>query len=208
MKRARWLATIFAVATALGAIGCADQGSDHTSVSERSESGELGTLALNLQGTDKGGRQYRLRHADFRVTNEFYAWADAGPAVSKVLSSEDSLDQPTLSVLLSPGPYQVVLEGDWYLEVRVDGEWQRVRKAVLLDGAVRFVYIQNRFRSFVSFAIGVDGELIDFRHGELQIGIEIEHPEDSQDAGWWLDSWPPSYDAGVPGRFDGGTIVD
>jgi hypothetical protein len=49
---------------------------------------------------------------------------------------------------------------------------------VLLSPAAQYVYIYHQSTTYVNYAFGVDGKLIDFRHGDIDISISIERPAD------------------------------
>jgi hypothetical protein len=57
-------------------------------------------------------------------------------------------------------------------------------ESVLLTGRQQYAYIDDNSSAEVTYRFGVDGKLIDFRHGDLNIDIAIEHPGDNEpDAG-------------------------
>ena len=66
-----------------------------------------------------------------------------------------------------------------------------MEQAVLLSSPNQYAYIYDGGTTGIAYRFGVDGELIDFRSGELQIGIEIEQRGD-----------PRLPDGGFP--FEGG----
>jgi hypothetical protein len=190
------------VAVALGMAACADAApSDEPAAKEDNQA--LGNLTLNLLGADSDGRQYRLRNGVFGIygSPEFgypYPLSDGGSGYSQSVSTETDPEAPLISLRVVPGQYYINLESqDWYLERQSAGSWERVAQAVLLSSAYQYAYVYDGGVTSVAFRFGVDGELIDFRSGELQVGIEIEQPGEG-----------PGYpDAGgVFGGGDGGFI--
>jgi hypothetical protein len=119
------------------------------------------------------------------------------------VSSEDNLDTARISLTVIPGQYNVELTSpDWYLERNTEGTWERVEQAVLLSPVYQYAFVYDKGVSAVNYRFGVDGELIDFRSGELSIGIEIEQPgEGAPDAGF-----PGGIVGGFGGLFGGGII--
>jgi hypothetical protein len=195
MKKA--YSMLFAVALGVGACGDGDS-SPLSSDIETDQNGEIGDLTLNLTGSDSDGRLYRLRNGEFYIFGypDFPQPADGGfSGFETTVSTETDPDAPVITLRVVPGYYNVAFNtNSWYLERRVDDEWERVEQAVLLTPSSTGVYVSNGFVSQVNFRFGVDGELIDFRAGDLQIGIEIEQPgEGPGDAGF-----PP-----FPGLFGG-----
>ena len=165
--------------------------------SESTDSGH-GSLTLALTGSDSAGIEYRLRNSRIEVSgypdgypiyppifDEDGGVAGGSGGVGGVpgyyyamFSTEDDLDRTEISLRLVPGYYSVILSSwDWYLErTNEEGEWERVEQAVLLTPYYQSAYVWDGGVSRLNFRFGVDGELIDFRSGELQIGIEIEKP--------------------------------
>lgn len=141
--------------------------------------GELGSLSFELTATDTKGRQYRLRQAEFNVQG-YAPWGDGG-VTSTVLSSETDPGAAVISTRLLPGYYNIWLGGNWYIERITANGPERVEKVVLLSEAYQYAYIYHQGTSYVTYRFGVDGELIDFRHGDLNISIGIEQPGDPVD---------------------------
>lgn len=175
------------LALALAGQACAEEDSTTDNTSAPSETAELGSLTLKLTGVDTSGRDYRLRNASFIISPGFpsfpfpfpFPFEDASVGTSTTVSTETNPNAPVIAVELVPGNYNVNLSNpDWFLERAVGGVWQRVDQAVLLSSANQFASIFNGGTTPVAYRFGVDGELIDFRAGELQIGIEIEQPGD------------------------------
>lgn len=199
---------------AVAAFSCADDGSPPADESsEQSEPQEIGNLTLNLTGYDTQGRLYRLRQADFAITqygyypyDDYYggrtppgAYYDGGAGYSTTVSSESDPDADSLTVRLVPGQYYVSLQGSWYVERVTPSGVERVQQVVLLTPSYQYAYVYQGGVSAVVFRFGVDGELIDFRHGDLVIDTEFELPGDNvgYDAGYPYPGYPyPSYDAG------------
>lgn len=183
-----------AIAVSLGAVSCAD--GSHQSY-EQSQQGEetasIGSLSLNLTGADSLGRQYRLRNASFYITSDYYypygemqpgfpapfPGNDGGVGFSTTVSTEDDPDASEISLRLVPGSYFVALEGDWYVERLTPTGPERVEQVVLLTEQYQYAYVYHNGVSNVAFRFGIDGELIDFRHGDLVIDAEFELPGDS-----------------------------
>ena len=136
----------------------------------------LGTLALNLTGSDRHGTQYRLRQAEFDVASYNYYQ----PVQNVItLSTETNPMASTLDAKLPPGTYTVTLSNRlWYLERLSSNGPERVENAVLLSEPSVYSYIYDRGTTDVYFTFGVDGELIDFRSGKLRINIQIELPDE------------------------------
>jgi hypothetical protein len=151
-----------------------------------------GVLTLALTGVDSGGVTYWLRNANFDVTG--YPDGQWSPPIGgmggfaggggeftgyhETFSSDDFADDPTVTLRLIPGYYNVqLLNGDWYLErATAGGPRERVEQAVLLSPYYQSAYVWDGGVATLAYRFGVDGELIDFRNGELQIGVEIEKP--------------------------------
>jgi hypothetical protein len=163
-----------------------------TSVSAPEEA--EGSLSLALIGGDAHGHSYRLRNAEF----EIYGCADysytssgqqagtggnsgqgGGPVCTSIIvSSEDDPDAALITRRLIPGYYNVTLLGGWNLEEQTPAGWTAVGQAILLSPTSQSAYVWDRGQSQVYFSFGVGGDLIDFRHGDLGIGIEVEQPGD------------------------------
>ena len=174
---------------ALAFVGCAES-------SEVDPDTPIGSLTLMLRGTDSSGVTYWLRNAQFEVYGwpEYYPWPqpgggdDAGVAAGAggsgsmgyyhaQFSSEDYPEDTLVTMRLVPGQYYVTLtNGDWYLERGQGDERERVEQVVLLTPQSQYAYVYDQGVSYIGYRFGVDGELIDFRSGELQVGIEIEKP--------------------------------
>jgi hypothetical protein len=158
--------------------------------SDQQQDDVLGTLALNLVGSDRHGTQYRLREAEFDVTQYNYYPQPVQNVIT--LSTETNPMASTLDAKLPPGTYTVTLSNRlWYLERLSSNGPERVENSVLLSEASVYTYIYDRGTTDVYFTFGVDGELIDFRSGKLRVNIQIELPDD--DAG----TPPPDNDAAV-----------
>jgi len=204
MKRLGWL-----LAAAVVCGGCADASNDTDDTPEPAAQSELGGLSLALTSVDSQGRPYRLRNATFSITSDYW-YGDGGLPQTTVLSTEDDPNADQLTTRLVPGYYRVTLGGDWYIERLGAGGPERVQQVVLLDEATQFTYVGQDWNNELRFAFGVDGTLIDFRHGDLTIDISIELPGDGpRDAGPIYPPFP-SYDAGTPIYRDAGIgiIID
>ena len=165
---------------------------------EAEPEGPFGTLKLNLTGSDSRGVQYRLREAEFDVAPYGYYPYPGGPnpntnAEIITLSTETDPDASTLTARVLPGTYTVTLSNRlWFLEKLTDEGYEPVDKAVLLSEASQYVYVYDRSTTDLYFTFGVGGEVIDFRHGDININIRIEHPD--EDGGVPPD---PDQDAGT-----------
>lgn len=165
----------------------------------------LGSLTLMLKGTDSSGVSYWLRNAQFEINGwpEFYPYPqpgsgdDAGVGGAggypgpmggyyyRSFSSEDYPDDTEIRMRLVPGNYNVALvNGDWYLERGTGDARERVEQVVLLTSPYQYVYVYDQGAAYVGYRFGVDGELIDFRSGELVVQIEIEKPGERCNPGW------------------------
>lgn len=201
MKRL-WL--ILAVAIVGGCAPEANEPTDEGLLPVEPEA--LGGLSLSLTSADSQGRAYRLRNATFSIANDYWYY-DGGAPQTTVLSTEDDPSASQLSVRLVPNPYRVTLGGDWYIERLTATGAERVQQVVLLNGDSQYAYVSQNWNTEIHFQFGVDGTLIDFRHGDLSIDIDIELPGDvPADAGGPFRrdaSIPPTFrDAGV------GVIID
>ncbi|HEX6243397.1 MAG TPA: hypothetical protein VFZ61_20935 [Polyangiales bacterium] len=174
-----------AAALFLALAGCNEAASDHEGRGAYQESDALGTLSLPLVSADSSGRLHRLRSAVFGVQRRSYdQWPPQDAGAGIVLSSESDLEAGQINAKLAPGIYDVMLSDGWHIERLADGSWNRVAQTVLLSEAHQTTYVSDRGVSSVEFRFGVDGQLVDFRAGHLQIGISIEQPgEGAPDAG-------------------------
>jgi len=148
---------------------------------------QLGELSLSLIGSDRAGQSYRLRNANFDI-DAYYLTVptedDAGAITHQVVSSDANPDADSIRTRLLPGTYSVRLDNhDWFLEKVGTSGNERVAEAVLLSESQQYAYIYDRGSTEVTFRFGVDGKLIDFRHGDLTIDIAIEHPGDNEQDG-------------------------
>jgi hypothetical protein len=149
---------------------CASDDAAHETTSA-SEVGELGTLQLTLSGQDAMQRSYRLRAATFRV--EGSAFDDPQPILTS-LSSDAEPDAVTLRTRLLSGYYSVTLSSeDWFLERVTPDGFERVAQAVLLSPRTQYAYVQSGQPAQLAFQFGVDGSLIDFVGGQLELGIQV-----------------------------------
>jgi hypothetical protein len=201
---------MIAAALTVAACGTGDSNTD-PSAKDPSEQAGLGTLSLNLVGADSDGRPYRLRSAEFLIqggyNNNPFPNPDGGyDYFETTVSSEDNLAAARITLKLVPGYYDVSLTSPgWYLERNTGGTWERVEQAVLLSSAYQYAYVYDGGVVPVNFRFGVDGELIDFRSGDLSIGIEIEQPgEGAPDAG----GFPGGLFGGIGGLGGLGGLID
>jgi hypothetical protein len=94
------------------------------------------------------------------------------------LSSDDDLNAELITRRLLPGSYNVTLRGDWYLEELQMGQAERVEQAVLLSPVTQYAYVWDGGAQTIYYVFGVGGDIIDFRSGTLNIGIQVEQPGD------------------------------
>jgi hypothetical protein len=187
-----------ALALALAVSGCADQSDDERSPSQNEADDQvvMGSLSLALTATDSKGGQYRLRNANFALSNPFRIWDGGSPEV-KTLSSETDPASPTIRTRLEAGEYMLDLQPGWHIEKQTDKGPVKVDKAVLLTQSSQFLQIVPGWEEEVEYRFGVDGSLIDFRSGALVIRPVIELPGETggQDPCANLD--PYGYGAGI-----------
>ncbi|HEX5658334.1 MAG TPA: hypothetical protein VFX59_14125 [Polyangiales bacterium] len=187
----RWQHSAWMVAAALMCGACAADTGTEEELGEQTEEETVSGLSLALTSVDTQGRAYRLRQATFTISDNAYWYYDGGVSTNPptVLSTESDPDADRLTVRLIPGSYQVALGGDWYLERLGPNGPERVAQAVLLDEPVQYAYVGDGWNYDLDFRFGVDGSLIDFRHGDLNIDISIELP--GEGPGY------PQYDGGI-----------
>jgi hypothetical protein len=174
MRNWLWLAN----ACLLLGTGCSGSISNEERTS--ADGDDVGTLQLSLTGTDSKNQQYRLREATFPIGGTRY---DTNEYVNTSVSSEDDPDSPTLRARLIYGYYLISPPAvGWYLERLTEAGAERVEHAILLSQAGQYAYVQQGTVSQVGFQFGVDGELIDFLGGDLEISIGIQNAPD-RDAG-------------------------
>jgi hypothetical protein len=135
----------------------------------------VGSVQVALTGTDSRMQVYRLRQANFDIQGTRYTDFQS---VYEVASTEDDLDAQSLTIDLVRGAYSVMLRPDWYLE-RVTDSGADPIQAVLLSPASQSVFIERHATSRVAFQFGVDGDMVTFFGGELEIDIEIENAPDA-----------------------------
>jgi hypothetical protein len=182
------IARCLMIALAMTWIGCNGSGSH-----EGAENGPLGALELHLTGTDSHGQQYRLRNAEFNIVG--YSYYGQSNNYDETVSSEADPDAEFIETRLVPGSYYVTLANRlWYLEKLTPNGPERVADAVLLSDTTVYTYVSQNSTSDAYFTFGVDGQVIDFRHGKLRIGISIEHP--NEDDGGTVPEPEPEQDAG------------
>lgn len=174
------------IALAVMWIGCGDNGSHKAAGTE-----PLGALELHLSGTDSHGQEYRLRNAEFNIVD--YSYYGQSNNYNETVSSDTDPNAEFIQTRLVPGQYYVTLSNRlWYLEKLTPNGPERVDNAVLLSDTTVYTYVYENSTSDAYFSFGVDGDVIDFRHGKLRIGISIEHPNED-DAGHVVE---PDQDAG------------
>lgn len=172
---------------------------------ELADPAATGTLSVALVGRDGSGQQYRLRNATFLISGyPDYHDHGAGGApyefYESEVSTETDLDAAVVSQRVVPGYYYVEFQGtSWYLERLVPSGPERIEQAVLLSERTQYTRVYNRSASEIYFRFGVDGELIDFRYGDLNIGIRVETPSGAAGAaGSGGEAWGgPDWDGGA-----------
>ncbi|MGC4093791.1 MAG: hypothetical protein QM756_38990 [Polyangiaceae bacterium] len=178
----------YAAPAVLGLV-CACSGPDQ-------DQGKSGSLSLALTATDSQGELYRLRSATFNINGypDFYFASSGGEGgsssssssfYSETVSTESQPNQPVITRRVVPGYYYVTFDTwqPWYIEhVTADGA-ERVSQSVLLSAPTQWAYVYDRGNSSVFYQFGVNGNVLDFRHGDLSIRIGVEHPDDEGQAG-------------------------
>ncbi len=211
------------MALSLGLAACGEEGDGEGAVAKPHA---RGAVKLALTAADSAGVQYRLRNAEFEIRgypDGYYPgmwWEDDGGVsagaggrpgyppgyVSIVVSTETDPDAAFITTRLIPGSYDIaLLNDDWYLERTTADGVERVEQAVLLSPRYQYVYVWDGGVAYVNFTFGVDGELIDFRSGELQIGISIEKPGEHCPGGGFGGFGGFGGAGGRPGTCPGGS---
>jgi hypothetical protein len=181
-----WHLSIFVMA--LGA-ACSVTSDNDPPGSEAKEA--TGTVQLELIGTDSQGTQYRLRDGVFRIYGypDYYEWSTAGGASGsssssyyyEQVSTEDDPSSPVISRRVVPGYYEIYFAStNWYFEKLTPAGPVRVEESVLLSGRSQSRYVYDGGVANIYYQFGVDGTLIDFRSGDINIGVRIERPDDGQ----------------------------
>ena len=158
---------VLALAAGPALVACSSDDSRSRSplVAERS-----GRMALALSTRGASGSLYRLRQAEFFVSQQS---TDPFSGFALVLSSEEDPLASTLEATLPAGDYSVELFFGWTLEKVVEGEVVTV-DARLLSPAQQLVSILPDEESPVSFRFETEGEVVTFEQGRLVIDIEVE----------------------------------
>lgn len=173
-------------------IAAACSGTNQDGVSKES----TGNLELALSARDSRGELYRLRNATFSIYGyPTYNYPQSGSGeggadtsgyyYSKVVSTETDPTAPFITQRVVPGMYYVNFDTSqpWYIEHVTANGAERVTKAVLLSNSYQYVPVYDRSTTAVYYQFGVDGNVLDFRHGDIVIGIGVEHPDDGGSAG-------------------------
>lgn len=198
---------------------------ESSGVEEVAENAAEGSLTLGLTGLSPSGSSYRLRDAIFQISGcadsidgggyypyPYPAYAGTGGTLPVAgeggggascstfeLSSEDDLDAPSVSKRVLPGYYTIVLLDGWHLERASTGGWADVDRALLLSPKVQQQYVWDQGAAYVNYSFGVDGDLIDFRHGDINIGISVQTPGEVGSTGGYGGSYPYPVPAGRGG---------
>ncbi|MEY4575722.1 MAG: hypothetical protein RL701_425 [Pseudomonadota bacterium] len=169
------------------------------------ESEGHGSLTMALTGVSPTGDTFHLRDATFDISGCAedpngggyyppgypypgpypYPYAGSGSAgtpancLQTSLSSEDDLDAPYITKRVLPGYYTVTLQPGWHLEeLQSGGTWTPIENALLLSAASQSLYVWDQGAAYANYAFGVDGTLIDFRHGDINISISVTRPDE------------------------------
>ena len=191
MKRVLWAA--FAVT--LGSTSCAEELATVGETGSSISVGELGSLTMALTGYDARGRQYWLRNAEFVIRPSASLGYDGGESAATTISTETDPLAETVSLSLTPGLYDVTLQGQYYLEYQTTRGVRRADGVTLLSASTQQAVITPNQATQLLFRFAVD----ESGRGELTIGIDVET---HTDAG--VDGGVPDTDGGLGGGFDGG----
>jgi hypothetical protein len=148
-----------------------------TAESGEQQAGPVGTVEMQLGAVAPSGAAYRLRSANFTVT-------DASGVVVTTLHSEDAdPDAQSISAELPAGTFTITLLDGWYMQ-RQSGE---AVDAALITAASRAVVISDSSTTPVQYSFKVEGEPITFS-GTLDVSIRVGEcrqdpfePNDTQD---------------------------
>jgi sugar lactone lactonase YvrE len=133
------------------------QNSEPSSASE----GVSGTLQLPLVATSNGQR-YRLRNASFVIE---------GPT-PLVLDVEEASDQTLLSAPLVVGSYELMLQGEWFLE-RLDSSGPvRIDASLVSANPIHFEIEASATRA-ITLSFTTAAGAISFEQGTLAVGIDV-----------------------------------
>ncbi len=169
MTKANWVLPILL----WGAFGCSSNGAPP----DASDDGPAGSLSVKLEAVDAQGELYRLRDAQFNIYG--YAW-EGWDYTDINVSSETDPSSPTINTRLLEGSYTVsFLESGWFIEHVTAAGTERVEKVAFLGPRALGAYVYRGTSTPVSFRFGVNGELIDFIGGDLEIGITVEQAPSS-----------------------------
>jgi hypothetical protein len=140
-----------------------DSASDPEALAEANVA--IGTLQLELLGSDAQRQQYRLHAATFDIRGT--PFEDPQP-VTLTLESESQPEAASLRTRLLYGYYDVSLRDDgWYLERLTPEGPERVERAVLLSTRTQYAYVQEGEVAPVGFQFGVDGRMVDFQSASV-----------------------------------------
>jgi hypothetical protein len=165
---------------ALLSFGCSSEPGRSPAAQTPTAEPTLGQLDMELLGSDSAGNPYRLRNATFQIYGNYFfvpVEGDAGD-LSHTVSSDTDPDATTISTRLLPGAYTVTLDNGWFLEKVTATGAERVDQSILLSPSSQYTYVYDRQTTDVIYTFGVDGTLIDFRLGSLNIGFNVEHPNE------------------------------
>jgi hypothetical protein len=155
----------------LAALGCSAEGSD-TGAGKSEEA--TGSIALRLSANDASGETYRLRNASFTINGYSYATGNYVPT-NLTVSSETDPSVPVINTQLLEGPYSVsFFDNGWYIEHLTSAGAEVVAKVAFLGPANQSAFVQRGVSTPVSFNFGVNGDILDFYGGNLEIGITVQ----------------------------------
>lgn len=122
-----------------------------------------GKLQFALWGTAASGIEYRLRHGTFAITG----------ASTASVSTEDNLQTETISVVLSPGEYSILLSSGWQLEAATpDGDFASVEASLTSANPQSFTIFEKKTTSVI-FRFRVGDDTIALGAGSVSISIEV-----------------------------------
>ncbi len=124
---------------------------------------EVGQLTMTLETTSPLAT-YRLRDALFEIR---------GPEQQDVSSEDYPVGDPTISVDLATGSYQVTLLSGWRMEHSANGQPFTPIEAALVSPNPSEVTIVVNEVTAMTFVFVVNGSLINFGPGTLSIDIDV-----------------------------------
>ena len=129
------------------------------------EAAQVGTMRMALSATTASNVTYRLRDAVFDI---------AGPQNLSVSSESYNPKDQFITFDLHAGDYDVELTTGWFMEYSTDKKAWFVVDAALTSDNPADVAIVTDTSANVIYKFQVDGSLITFGDGKLNIGMEVE----------------------------------